>query len=394
MRIIPVCLLVLLNFAPNLRAASISELEKAARSSSPARLEKLLNAGWGHSFREARRALRPGKSYLALHSTEPGMIMDIRSPDAFRDTIVSQALMGEDDIGHVWVSWRCQTRRGIVEGAAGQTGNFDDQFLELLKKGWGLAAFKAHFTDGYVETPALIEAVEFRWPAPFHTLFVEVDEATCGRAMKFVRDYVHHPNKPHLRYGLEANPFNFEGGGCGSFGLAVAEVAGLFGSHRVSENFWRPLRANHELFGFGLPHPADVIPFNLVPEGKKSVSLTRVLSENWNGTDAARDPQLRVMDPELLLLSLKTIYRLKERELRAAGGERLRKLFAAKGPGNLWAYRTTRNETPAVIDAGFDAASARVVDGTTAWLRDNAFRTRVLWLGKNPAVVLEKPARR
>lgn len=372
-------------------AASIPELEKEARASSPAKLEKILNSGWGASMREARRALKPGKSYLALHSTEPGMIMDIRSPDAFRDTIVSQALMGEDDIGHVWVSWRCQTSKGPIEGAAGQTGNFDDQFMELLKKGWGLAAFKAHFLDGYVETPALIEAVEFKWTAPFHTLMVEVDDAVCGRAMKFVRDYVHHPNKPHLRYGLEGNPFTFEGGGCGSFGLAVAEVAGLYGQHKVSESFWRPLVANHELFGFGLAHPRDVVPFNLVKEGKKSVSLTRVLSENWNGTDPARDPQLTVMDPEMLLLSMKTIYRMKEREIRASGGERLRKLFEAKGPGNLWNYRATLNEVPAVIDPFFDVLAARTVQATTAWMNDNGFSPRVVWLGKNPAVILDKP---
>lgn len=368
------------------------DLEREVRRASPSRLVRLINSGWSSSMKPLARGLKSDRSYIALHATEPAMIMDLRTADGFRESFLNQALSegGDADIGHVWISWRCHTKKGIVEGASGQVGNLNNQFMDMVKKGWGLAAFKSHYTDGYLETPQIIQMEELRAKEIFHTLVVEVDPAVCGKAMGFVETYVNHPSQPHKHYGLEGNPFQFQGGGCGSFGLAVSEVAGIFGEQKVSENFWRTLIANPDLFGYGLPHRTDVVPYKFQTEGQRKISLTKVLSTNWNGSRAGVDPQLTIMDPEMLLLSMKTIYRLKMDQILKSGGLQLQKLFESKKPGNLLNYRITSGQDKKVIDENYDGLAEATVRQTKSWMDANNFQSRVLWIGKNPAVVLEK----
>lgn len=365
----------------------IERLERESREATPARLYQLISSGWSPSYENVERSLHPRKSYLLISSTEPGTVLDLRSAEHFRQSVVPSVVSGRDvDIGHVWIGWKCVPAKGpIVQGMTGQAGNTRNQFLDLVKAGWGLAGFKSHFLDGILETPTYIEMANIYAESSFHTLALEVDPKSCASVAEFVKEYIYHPKNPRSRYGLEGNPLSFDGGGCGSFALAA------FGKNTslspIANHFWRDLKANGQLFGYGIPHSKEVAPFSLEKEGKRSISFFSLLYQNWTGTGVA-DPGLRILDPELLNLWFKTIYRSKQKDLEQVGGERLRAVFARKDHLNLFNFRNTSTKPQLPIDESFDLQSKGVVESTKKWVEN--YSSRLEWLDEHPAVILER----
>lgn len=389
-------LLVVLRTPPIAAEELPDKLIEESQNANPKELFSLLNRGWSKSYKNIESALNPAKSYLTISSTEPSSIMDLRSADHFRQSVISAVIGGDDvDIGHVWVGWKCKLSNGVLQGMAGQAGNQKDQFMDLVKAGWGLSAFKSHFLDGYLETPEIIERDDISDEMALHTMVVEVDSQVCQNAARFVWKYISHPSAPQRRYGLEGLPSSFSGGGCGSFGVTVLEESKLFETEKrredspLSQGFWRTISSNADLFGFGLKHASDVSPFQLRSEGTRSISMMKVLMSNWNGK-TNEDLQLKVMDPEMLNLMFKTIYREKLAEIEASGGERIRQIFSKSGVGNLLNYRQTVAAPVVVIDENFDANAQQVVQQTREWLKSKVSKVQILWLRSQPAILIEK----
>lgn len=401
------------------KSAEQKRMENFAKTASNEELFRRINSGWSSSYKKVKTKLRAGSSYLVLHSMEPKFVMDLRSADGFRASINNNGLinMSSLEIGHVWMGWRCQTPEGVIEGAAAQTGEHDNQTSKMVKGGWGLSTFKSVFTDGYLQFPELLEEIEFGNDEPgLHALFIEVDHAVCNKAVDFVKRYVFHPLNPRKNYGLEPKPQNFEGAGCGSFGISIAQESGLFGDSGIGELLWTTVRANKSLFGYGLESPRLTKPYKLPgSQGSNSVPLAHVplmggfISENWNGENSD-DPTLTVMDPELLLFFMRKVYRLQQQELSASDSRIGQKFFNSRTSPSF-AYRKFSNsdsisETPEqaewriqnggrldelIFDESFHPKAKKISEATAKWLEQNHYKARFSEFdSKNPVVILDR----
>lgn len=391
--------------------AQAEAYKQQSMNASPDKMMKMINSGWTEHYDGVKKKLRPGKSYVVLHVWDPGSVMDLRSADGFRSTLHSIGLLNAGDvkIGHTWVSWRCQTPNGILEGAAGVTGENSTQTAEMLKGGYGLSAFKSVFTDGYMQWPELLEWSADGEPGHLHTVFLQVSDSVCQRTAGFVDTYVRHPNQPRKYFGLEPNPAKFQGAGCGSFGIVAAEQGGVFGASNLSKHFWRSIRAQGRLFGTGSTVPVATKPYPAA--NKSSVPLINpiggdVLTTIWTGT-AENDPKLRIMDPELMIISVREIYRQKYGELYASNGKIAKEFLTLNNPGyayrvfasrdigetkEMLQYRTERGQRPDELkfDGRMDAQAGRVVQATRQWLRDGHFKARFAKIGERTAIILDK----
>jgi len=389
---------------------------KKSQTSTPAQLMKLINSGWGSMYSQARKDLNPKKSYVLLHAWDPGTVMDLRTADGFRATLHSLGIinMGDIKIGHTWIGWRCQTSSGVLEGAAGQTGENEKQTAAMLKSGWGLSAFKSSFSDGFLQWPEYLEWLVDEEPGTLHGLFIEVDTAVCMKTANFVKDYVSHPKQPRKIFGLEPNPAKFEGGGCGSFGITAAQVGGVFGARDLATKFWRTLSARSEIFGRGSELPPYTIPFySRGVTQNRPVSLLNplpfskdVLFSNWNGIRPS-DPSLKVLDPELLILSIRQIYRSKFGELSASNRTIANEFLTSKNPGyayrifptgeiseteTLRNYRVSRGASPNVLrfDQSFDPRAQQTINLTKQWLSEANFKAKFTKVDRHPSIILER----
>ena len=356
-----------------------------------------INSGWKGNFLTLKKYLNPQKSYMVIHALEPRNPMDLRSAENFRRSIMAIGIFNLSNssvgIGHVFTSWHCNIKGQIVEGATGMTGENEDQFNKLSSGGWGMASFFTNFEDGHLQTPELLE-MEWEEPMAIHSLAVEVDENICANAVGFVKKFLFHPNSPKDIFGLSPDPEKFEGGGCGSFSVSVLNQSKLFGNTGLTSSFWRNVSTKKSLFGYGLEVPEDAIPYQLEKVGSKSVNHILMMATSWDGDG----PSLRIMDPEMVLLFLKTTYRSSIGDLYEQSVKQARELKSSP----LYAYRiiSVAQEGPSAelpINGNFDAQAGEVVRKTKEWiasLRAKGYKARPAYSGipSRPlnAVILEK----
>jgi hypothetical protein len=371
---------------------------------SPQELVSALNTPLPDSHSGLRAAFGRGRSYLLLHAFEPGIPLDFRTANGFRESIENHngllGASGFDDIGHVFVGWSCDSGAGPVEGMAAMTGERSFQAAKMLKAGWGLTTFLATFTDGHLQPPGFLAEYDAVMEENFdaHVVAIEVSAEHCERARDFVRAYAEHPAKPARNFGLNLDPRKFEGGGCGSFGAAVLEMSGMFGTSGMASHWWRELRPNPRLLGKGLPLPENV-SVSPAPGGKRKVapaSLFLGFRNSWDNPKKGGG-SMKLLDPEMLQLSLKTIYRRLARPISASdprlGSEFLRSEIAKlrkvkkKAPVNLEKSNGSFVEVP--IDRNFDAKARAVVESTELWIKENNYTARLVRSGKGTAVLME-----
>ena len=349
-----------------------------------------INGGWDKNLSTLRPSLDPSRSYLVIHSQEPKDVFDLRSPNIFKKGLLSKGIrkMAQSTfgIGHVFLSWRCQLEGGqMAEGTVGQTGELSNQFKKMLDNGWGLTTFVTKFTDGHLQTPALLD-FEFEGEEPLHTLAVEVDPAICRNAMVFVKKYLEHPSRPMENFGLQMDPVKFEGGGCGSFGISVLDQSRIFGSTPLVPNFWRHMTARTSLFGQGdLELPDDSVPAKLRTENPgrtKKISPFRLfLLSNWDASRRDGGQKVKIMDPELLLLFLKTVYRSFHKDLAAADPRLFRELRRSQ----LYQPRISIENTIVEVSEAQQEAivrqtGSRVIDGTFDPQANTTVRQTLSWV--------------
>jgi hypothetical protein len=396
--------------------------DATVKGRSPADYFAAINGGWDKNLSTLRPSLDPTRSYLVIHSQEPKDVFDLRSPDIFKRGLLSKGIkkMAQSTfgIGHVFLSWRCQLEGGkMAEGTVGQTGELSNQFKKMLDNGWGLTTFVTKFTDGHLQTPALLD-FEFEGEEPLHTLAIEVDPEICANAMGFVKKFLEHPARPMENFGLQMDPVKFEGGGCGSFGVSVLDQSRIFGANRIIPNFWRHMAARTSLFGQGdLELPEDAEPASLRtenPERTKKVSPFRLfLLSNWDASRRDGGQKVKIMDPELLLLFLKTVYRSFHKDLAAADP----RLFSELRRSQLYRPRISIENTivevseaqqeaivrqtgSRVIDGTFDPQANTTVRQTLSWvktLRRQGYQARPVRVGATKraavGVILDKAGR-
>jgi len=351
-----------------------------------------INGGWVNNLVPLRKALRKDRNYIVIHAQEPKSTMDLRTADHFRQSTLAGGILSLTNdslgIGHTFVSWRCQTENGPVEGTVGMTGENDTQFKKMTDAGYGLSAFLAVWFDGHLQTPELMSLL-WKEEKPVHSVAIEVSPEVCHNAARFVKKFLFHPDRPFETFGFIPDSEKFEGGGCGSFAVGVINQSGVFGRHPVTKGFWRNLRGNSDLFGWGLPHPEDADPWNFGYKGTRSVSLVKMFTSNWNGNG----PNMRIMDPEMILLFFRTLYRATLDEVYAESAARGRHILNNK---KLYPYRKYPSQELAqeiVIDSKFDPQAKAVVKSTKSWLNDlrsKGYKARSTFMGPSykPAFTL------
>lgn len=273
-----------------------------------------------------------------------------------------------------------------VEGSVGFTGELSHQFKQLTDAGHGLSAFLHTFDDGHLQTPELLD-MEWDEPKPIHTLAVEVDSSVCRNAVGFVKKFLYADDRPFETFGFTPDPENFEGGGCGSFAISVLNQSKMFGNLPIISNFWRHLKANPDLFGYGDLHvPEDTVLYDFHKSGTKEVSLVKMFTSNWNGNG----PEIRILDPEMVLLFMRTVYRMNIDDIYRESETRGKALMF----GKLYPYRKypgTELSSEVIVDKNFDPQASAIVKNTRGWvnsLRAKGYRGHSTVIGSksNPTI--------
>lgn len=386
------------NYVPNL-----------VRSSPDAYFAEM-NSGWRPElYGSLRGRLKPGRSYLVLHNRLPNTTLDLRSPNGFRESVFRLGLLNVPslDQGHVMIGWSCEVDGQRFEGNTGITGEQTNQQMAMAQAGWGVTGLFSIFKDGHLQTPTLIASVirqSVEKNQRIATLAFEVKPEQCRSMLTFLKNFLSHENQPWKRFGLNANPLKFEGGGCGSFGASALSTAG-FPSADVP---WRVLKVNRGAFGFGIPNPSpDIEPFPVphAPGERHEISALRgLLLQNWNPTSASNAVSLRVMDPEMLFLFQQTVLRASldqvyrdslalGRELMASPFVKPRLLqedrWGAHGPDS--GENTSVVETR--VDENFDPRAALTVRTARQWLsglRSAGYTAKGFTFNGEPAVLLSR----
>lgn len=357
-----------------------------------------MNRGWfDEQYAPLKAKLEPHRSYIVLHNRLPSTPLNLRTPNEFRESVVESGLfnLGKLDIGHVMLGWRCEINGQTFEGDTAISGEQTNQQMAMALGGWGLTGIFSIFTDGHLQTPILTRSVFHlakKNARPIATLAFEVEPEECGQMLQFLQTFLAKPNQPFRRFGLNADPLKFEGGGCGSFATSTISTSGII--DEFFPHLWRTMHANPKAFGFGLDNlPPGIDPYP-VPhrpgERRKVNALNDLFLKNWDdNSDNALS--IRVMDPELLFLAQETIFRQALDDLYRDNLAFARAFL--KTPFVRPRQVAGRSGNGPLIDRGFDANAAATVTGAKSWFRKmkaRGLRARGFNFNGEPAVLFTR----
>jgi hypothetical protein len=268
-----------------------------------------VNEGWGAPYSELAAHLPENKNFVIWSIIAPKDPLDLRKADNFRQNVSANGGKTEMSISHNLVAWRCELPDGShYMGATGDSGETIGQTALMVKAGWGLTAFLATFTDGWLSTGFQTGGIfeERSQEEDIYSVAVEVSSQDCSKMIHFLHQFIYHPNHPYRNFGLRVSPEKFEGAGCVSFAAALMKKAGVLADlFKVSE---RSLWANVYHFGGNdLPLPENTkVPF--IPwraQKNKKVSIQEFFGSNWNA--GLKGVKLNLIDPELLVWGIKNL---------------------------------------------------------------------------------------
>lgn len=250
--------------------------------------------GWPEALKTL--TLDESRDYVVLVQVPPGAPLDVRSSETVRQTLGKRVFRG-NKIGHVAVAWQCHGRRGM----AGQTGESSRQALFMALTGWGMTPLLTTYTDGRMQMRDAMRRKHARilQRGNGNVIALEISSAACDRMRDFLHRYVTHPNEPWRKFGLLYDPWKFEGGGCVTFGLAVAEQAGLFkGMRRV---FTRTTTIYDGVLGRRTKAPQNSVPYTGIAASKDEevvVPFNHMLRTPQTGRAVIET--IKLIDPELI----------------------------------------------------------------------------------------------
>lgn len=347
--------------------------------------KRVETGGWPESLKPFQSRFQSGSSYVALYTKLPRRPIDMRSPDRFRRSMAGSEVFRKSSIGHMAVGWSCQATSSAprFDGFAAQTGENAGQSVDMLKTGWGLTSLVSTFTDGEIQNGPDIqkyfsdESTGFiqagKTPDFYFAWVIKVSNGECEQVRDFVRAYVLHPSKPYRNFGMVPDPNKFEGAGCGSFAVAALQKAESL--NPVFSTYWRDVSIADKLLG---RRTKDFLPNDVRPPvwaknqaQERSVGLARLVSMNWDhGKIALR---LHLVDPELMIFSLRKIGEIADRQTSSRFVQALAPLK------RVYNFGSTSGESPGFaedkdsgyqeIDATFDSSFGAVETAVNEWWR-------------------------
>lgn len=358
---------------------------------------KGLSGPWPASLARLSKNYLPNKSYLALVIRLSEANLDFRSPEHFKHGFLATPLAKASLISHAGVGWHCGVGDKLISGMAAQSGENNEQTVRMIVGGWGLTALFANFTDGYLQPPAIFGDItigqNLNWASPrLMALVEEVDERRCQKVVSFVRQYAQVSpatgRYPGQNFGLRFKPENLEGGGCGSFAVAALNQADFFGE--AEPYLWRELHFSMKLMG--RPGPMEISDVELPPWVEKiplgrEIPFSRLQMSSWESDP--QGPSLRVADPELIALFLRTVYaeylRPSLRGLNPAPSSWYSQWLVRKLVSRF--YFEVDPKQPSLktefVDENFDETSQLLVSATRRWfkqkLQDGAVLQNPSW---------------
>jgi hypothetical protein len=278
-----------------------------------------INSGWPVSFKKIEPILSANKNYILLSLIAPSKALDFRSGEDYRKAFFQNTDASKNTIGHTVVAWQCHRLDGtVIKGATGLTGETKNQYTTMLKQGWGASTFLVTLNDGHLQLPDELDAVFKKIETNGQTVSsvaIEIEQKNCLGLVQFLRKFVNHPNAPMNHFGLVPDPQKFEGGGCGSFGLAMIQATNVFPKD-LTETFFRTLQIPIRLMGKNLQLPEGDSAFFTFPNFINSykepynISLIRFMNSYWNLNGQEPHYLLRLVDPEMLILSLGELHKI------------------------------------------------------------------------------------
>lgn len=353
----------------------------------PAETWTALNEGWSGVYSELEQHLDPDKNYVVWSIIAPKKPLDLRRADSFREFLQHNPSKNIS-ISHNLVAWRCQVPNGdYYMGATGFSGERTGQSAKMVKAGWGLTTFLATFTDGWL-SPSIMTGTlwdDRNKKEDVYSLAVEVSGQSCEQMLRYLHDFIMHPDLPMRKFGLRVDPEKFEGGGCISFASSLLQRAGILPQMLKASN--RDLWANMYRFGGNdLPLPeATTVPRLQWREGQKprKIGISQFFSQTWNASIQG-GVKLSLLDPELMLWGMKNLddHLLQNtREVIHFPGDCVR--------GESCLLRRSEK-----IDDHFDKQTARVSSLARAWkknLENQGYRMQMLTLRESPFLIFQKP---
>ncbi|HNV68344.1 MAG TPA: hypothetical protein PKO06_01505 [Candidatus Ozemobacteraceae bacterium] len=228
---------------------------------------------------------------LTVYSMCPPRSLDWSNPRALMFTTAGNKLTfhhkdHKHSIGHVFIELKNGSERMLTGSVPTGDSNAVNKQL-LLKEGAGLGILFADMPGRLENTPDLDSELPDRYKSG-RIAFVtfKLSQATYDRVKNFIAEYKAR-GYDKIYNGLN-DPRRGLGAGCGTFGMACLEVAGLL--HPTWKNIWyRHIDIAERLIGGKLG-------------GGKKVSVTDILAAGrWN-RDGEPTRRLDLCDPNLVYL--------------------------------------------------------------------------------------------
>lgn len=398
---LPLLVAVLLALAAlNARAA------KPQSQMTPEEVRALVYKPWHGVLLDLAKDLKPGHNYVAWMLVPPHYPLDMRSANLFKRSYLATP---PDDfsISHNMILFQCTRKDGThAEGGIAITGENDDQDQTMLKTGLGLTSLFSNFTDGELEgtDDVLDEIKDERQYNGQAIVAFEVSGDDCENMLRFVDAFSLDPKRPYRNFSNVKDPAKFEGGGCVTLAGTLLQKAGLLTD--LLPHYWRSFEVNRHLLGGNIPLPKNTEAPSWPWLGGRAhhVPELELLAGSWDAHFAGEAQPLRLMDPEMMLYSLRTLavqylqtvpadQRAREERIYGHSAFGFRQVWSASDPFISLKDKYIKDHKLIPINDSFDAQTAQVSRAARAWYKQAAqdgLRARHARVGKSPALIFDR----
>ncbi|MGZ3685540.1 MAG: hypothetical protein ACXVCI_16890 [Bdellovibrionota bacterium] len=386
--------------------ATTQEDYDTQKAMSPLQIRETVYKPWKGPLLDLKKDLKTDRSYVAWVLVPPHSPIDMRSGNLFKHFYLATPQQ-DFSISHNMILWQCRRKDGTrLEGGMAITGENDYQSKTMLKDGSGLSSLFANFTDGLIEGPEdVVDEINDEAKVQGHaTVAFEVSDESCEYMLHFVDAFTLDPNRPYENFSDVKDPEKLEGGGCVTLAGALLRKAGILSN--VWPHFNRNFLLNRQLLGGNIPLPPHVT----VPEWSwlkgrpHSVPLLEVMALNWDGDQEDGEP-LTLMDPEMMLYSLRTIaleylktvpaqYRAEEEKIFGRSPFGYRKVRSSVGPFISIKEQYIKSHQLFPINDAYDEQAAETSRDTKAWLAaelQSGMRMRHTKVKNSPGLIIDRP---
>lgn len=257
------------------------------------------------------------KSYALLFLIHPENGYSFENFHEFRSTVYaareSLEQASEGVFGHFQVAWSCSGLRdqhvNIHRGLTGMIGESKSQGRRMIfDQKMGLSVLFATFLDGDLESAA---EASYRLELntknrngkmqPFSWMAVEISESDCLKGLSFIDQFIE--KRAFENFGFTPDPEKFEGGGCLSFAVTLADHFGVWQKLGVTkDDFSTLLSVPDRLIGY--PQHSELPELTEVPEWLSQEPYLNRRVEPWQLSLPdlfIKRRKLTIVDPEKLI---------------------------------------------------------------------------------------------